>query len=74
MYRQRLFQEKERGMRMKVKDWLELTKPDRTIVLNQVVEQQQKSKRPVTTSDWNLRLQEVLERIALYDMSFMEEE
>lgn len=58
---------------MKVKDWLELTKPDRTIVLDQIVEQQQKNKRPVTTSDWNLRLQEVLERIALYDMSLMEE-
>lgn len=59
---------------MKAKDWLELTKPDRAIVLDQVVERQHKSKRPVTVLDWNLRLQEVLERTALYDMGLMEEE
>jgi hypothetical protein len=59
---------------MKPKDWLELTMPERTLVLEQISEQQKATGRAVTSLEINLRLQEVLERTAAYDMSLMDEE
>jgi hypothetical protein len=56
---------------MKAGQWLELTMTDRAIVLDQVAEQQQVTGRPATALDWNMRMQEVLERTAEYDMSLM---
>lgn len=59
---------------MKVGQWIDLTMTDRAVVLDQVAEQQKVTGKAVTALDWNLRVQEVLERTAAYDMSLMDEE
>ncbi|BAU29781.1 hypothetical protein DFP93_106160 [Aneurinibacillus soli] len=57
---------------MTVKNWIELM--SNLLMLEQVAEQQRITGKVVAALNWNVRMQEVLERTAAYDMSLMNEE
>lgn len=59
-------------IRVTVKNWLELMA--NLLILEQITEQQRITGKVAAALNWNVRMQEVLERTAAYDMSLMNEE